>query len=44
VPEALSLGMTVLDHVPQSSIAQDFEQFVLWLEQRLSSPAASSAN
>jgi cellulose biosynthesis protein BcsQ len=43
VAEALSLGMTVVDHVPQSPITQDFEQLVIWLEQRLSNAAESSA-
>jgi cellulose biosynthesis protein BcsQ len=42
-PEALSLGMTVLDHVPQSPVANDFEQLVAWLEARLLSPAESSS-
>lgn len=36
VAEALSLGMTVVDHVPQSPVAKDFEQLVTWLEARLS--------
>lgn len=40
VPEALSLGMTVIDHVPQSPIVQDFEQLVVWLEARLSETSA----
>jgi cellulose synthase operon protein YhjQ len=44
VPDALSLGMTVFDHMPQSPVTQDFEQLVLWLEQRLSSAAESSAD
>jgi len=35
VAEALSLGMTVVDHAPQSPVAKDFEQFVAWLEARL---------
>jgi cellulose synthase operon protein YhjQ len=39
VPEALSLGMTVLDHVPQSPVANDFEQLAAWLEARLLGPA-----
>jgi cellulose synthase operon protein YhjQ len=43
VPESLSLGMTVLDHVPQSPVANDFEQLVVWLEQRLSNTADDSA-
>jgi cellulose synthase operon protein YhjQ len=43
VPEALSLGMTVLDHVPQSPVAKDFEQLVAWLEARLLSPAETSS-
>jgi cellulose biosynthesis protein BcsQ len=43
VPEALSLGMTVLDHVPQSPVVKDFEQLVGWLEARLSSAAEVSA-
>jgi cellulose synthase operon protein YhjQ len=43
VPDALSLGMTVFDHMPQSPVTQDFEQLVLWLEQRLSSAAETSA-
>jgi cellulose biosynthesis protein BcsQ len=43
VPEALSLGMTVFDHAPQSPVTQDLEQLVIWLEQRISSAAGSSA-
>jgi cellulose synthase operon protein YhjQ len=42
VPEALSLGITVLDHVPQSPVAKDFEQLAAWLEARLLSPAVPS--
>jgi cellulose synthase operon protein YhjQ len=41
VPEALSLGMTVLDHVPQSAVANDFEQLAAWLEARLLSSAVT---
>jgi cellulose synthase operon protein YhjQ len=37
VPEALSLGLTVLDHLPQSQVAKDFEQFAGWLEEHLAS-------
>ncbi len=40
VAEALSLGMTVVDHVPQSPVAKDFEQLVSWLETRLSETSA----
>jgi cellulose synthase operon protein YhjQ len=40
VAEALSQGMTVIDHVPQSPVAKDFEQLVLWLETRLSESSA----
>ena len=40
VAEALSLGITVLDHAPQSPVANDLEQFVAWLEDRLASPAS----
>jgi cellulose synthase operon protein YhjQ len=43
VSEALSLGMTVLDHLPQSPVAKDFEQFAGWLEEHLSSAAEVSA-
>ena len=44
IPEALSLGMTVLDHAPQAPVVKDFEQLVPWLEGRfLSSTAASVA-
>lgn len=43
VPEALSLGMTVLDHVPQSPVAKDFEQLVAWLETRLLNAAEISS-
>ena len=32
IPEALSLGMTVLDHAPQSAVVKDFAQLVAWLE------------
>jgi hypothetical protein len=32
--------MTVVDHVPQSPVAKDFEQLVLWLETRLSETSA----
>jgi cellulose synthase operon protein YhjQ len=39
VAEALSLGITVLDHVPQSPVANDFEQLAAWMEARLLSPA-----
>jgi cellulose biosynthesis protein BcsQ len=35
VAEALSLGMTVADHAPQSLITRDFEQLAQWLEQQL---------
>jgi cellulose synthase operon protein YhjQ len=42
VPEALSLGLTVLDHVPQSPVAKDLEQLAAWLEERLLSPAVPS--
>jgi cellulose synthase operon protein YhjQ len=44
IPEALSLGMTVLDHAPQAPVVKDFEQLVPWLEGRfLSSTEASVA-
>lgn len=43
VTEALSLGITVLDHVPQSPVANDFEQLATWLETRLLSPAECSS-
>jgi cellulose synthase operon protein YhjQ len=43
VPEALSLGITVLDHVPQSPVANDFEQLAAWLEARLLNPAEISS-
>jgi cellulose synthase operon protein YhjQ len=43
VPEALSLGMTVLDHLPQSAVAKDLEQFAGWLETQCSSVAEASA-
>jgi MinD-like ATPase involved in chromosome partitioning or flagellar assembly len=35
VAEALSLGMTIVDHVPQSPITRDFEQFAQWLQEQL---------
>lgn len=35
VTEALSLGMTVLDHAPQSQVAQDIERLAAWLEESL---------
>jgi cellulose biosynthesis protein BcsQ len=35
VADALALGMTVVDHVPQAPVTKDFEQFVTWLELRL---------
>ncbi len=35
VPEALSLGMTVLDHAPESAVAREFQQLAGWLETRL---------
>lgn len=41
VPEALSLGMTVLDHAPQSPEAKEFEQAAAWLEQRLMAETAA---
>lgn len=40
VAEALSLGMTVVDHAPQSLVAKDFEQLVMWLEARLAETPA----
>jgi cellulose synthase operon protein YhjQ len=43
VAEALSLGITVLDHVPQSPVANDFEQLAAWMEARLLSPAEISS-
>ena len=42
VPEALSLGMTVLDHAPQSPVTRDFEQFAEWMEKHLTLGAGSS--
>lgn len=42
VAEALSLGMTVIDHVPQSSVVKDFEELAMWLEVRLSNAVESS--
>jgi cellulose synthase operon protein YhjQ len=42
VAEALSLGMTVLDHAPQSPVAQDIERLVAWLEERLANPENAS--
>jgi cellulose biosynthesis protein BcsQ len=44
VAEALSLGMTVLDHVPQSPLAKDMEQLVPWLEERLASAVEGAAD
>jgi cellulose biosynthesis protein BcsQ len=43
IPEALSLGMTVLDHMPQAPVVKDFEQLVPWLEGRFLSALESSA-
>jgi hypothetical protein len=34
--------MTVIDHVPQSSVVKDFEELAMWLEGRLSSAVESS--
>ena len=42
VPEALSLGMTVLDHTPQAAVTKDFEQFAGWLEEHLMGAAAAA--
>jgi cellulose biosynthesis protein BcsQ len=35
VADALALGMTVIDHAPQSPLSQDFEQLVSWLDVRV---------
>jgi cellulose synthase operon protein YhjQ len=43
VPEALSLGMTVLDHAPQAPVVKDFTQLVAWLEGQFSSTREGSA-
>jgi cellulose synthase operon protein YhjQ len=40
VAEALALGMTVVDHAPQSPVTKDFEQFAQWLEARLANTSA----
>ncbi|MGC2402249.1 MAG: cellulose synthase operon protein YhjQ/BcsQ [Acidobacteriaceae bacterium] len=40
VAEALSLGMTVVDHAPQSPVTKDFEQLVQWLEESLAKTSA----
>jgi cellulose synthase operon protein YhjQ len=42
IPEALSLGMTVLDHAPQAAVVKDFEQLVPWLEGRFLSSTEDS--
>ena len=44
VAEALSLGMTVLDHAPQSPVASDMEQLVVWLEESLAGTQENAAN
>jgi cellulose synthase operon protein YhjQ len=44
IPEALSLGMTVLDHAPQSPEAREFEQVATWLEQSLAQGLANEMN
>jgi cellulose synthase operon protein YhjQ len=43
IPEALSLGMTVLDHAPQAAVVKDFAQLVAWLEGNFSSAREASA-
>jgi cellulose biosynthesis protein BcsQ len=43
IPEALSLGMTVLDHAPQAPVVKDFVQLVAWLEGNLANPREASA-
>jgi cellulose synthase operon protein YhjQ len=35
IPEALSLGVTVLDHAPQAAVVKDLAQLVAWLEGRV---------
>jgi cellulose synthase operon protein YhjQ len=43
IPEALSLGMTVVDHAPQAAVVKDFAQLVAWLEGRVLSASEASA-
>ena len=43
IPEALSLGMTVLDHAPQAAVVKDFAQLVAWLEGHFASAREASA-
>jgi cellulose synthase operon protein YhjQ len=43
IPEALSLGMTVLDHAPQAAVVKDFAELVAWLEERVLSARQASA-
>jgi len=43
IPEALSLGMTVIDHAPQAAVVKDFAQLVAWLEGRFLSAGEPSA-
>lgn len=42
VAEALSLGKTVLDHVPLAPVAREVEQLATWLESALCEPEAAS--
>lgn len=41
--EALSLGVTVVDHVPQAAVVKEIEQLVAWLEKQLASAAETLA-
>jgi cellulose synthase operon protein YhjQ len=43
IPEALSLGMTVLDHAPQAAVVKDFTQLVAWLEGHFSTSREATA-
>jgi cellulose biosynthesis protein BcsQ len=43
VAEALSLGMTAIDHVPQAPVVKDFEELGIWLEAQLTSAAEIAA-
>lgn len=43
IPEALSLGMTVLDHAPQAAVVRDFAEPAAWLEVRVLNARQASA-
>jgi cellulose synthase operon protein YhjQ len=43
IPEALSLGMTVLDHAPKAAVVKDFAELATWLEVRVLNARDASA-